>query len=220
MNDQLERLTKLDACAISDALDTLGLAGATTGLHALWPTGDPLVGVVRTVQAGPAEPGIPAAHIAASAIEAAGESDIVVIANGGRTDVSCWGGILTIAATARGIRGVVIDGACRDIAESEEAEFPVFGRAVVPVSARRRIVQYTTGEPIEIAGVAVETGDLLIADRNGVVFIPAASVGPVLDLAERIVAREHDMATAVRAGQSVVAVMHDTKFPTVEPVTS
>lgn len=219
MTDHLTRLAALDACAVSDALDTLGLPGATTGLRPLWPVGRTLVGVARTVQAGHARPGVPAEHIAAGAIEAGGAADVLVIANDGRVDVSCWGGILTVAAAAKGIEGVVVDGACRDIAESEDANFPVFGRAVVPVSARRRIVQVSTGEPVDCAGVTVATGDLVIADRNGVVFVAAADADGVLALAERIVARETRMADAVRAGESVVTVMHDTAFPTVETVT-
>ena len=212
----LGRLARLDSCAISDALDTLGLAGATVGLGPLWAVPAPVAGRVRTVLAGPRESGRPAQHIAAAAIEAAGEGDVLVIANGGRMDVSSWGGILTLAARRRGIGGVVIDGACRDIAESEELGFPVFGRAVVPVSARGRIVQLAMEEPIQVAGTAVSPGDAVLADRNGVVFIPAADLDRVLALAERITAREHAMAEAVRGGQAVTEVMHDSRFPTAE----
>lgn len=213
--DQLERLRTLDSCAISDALDTLGLPGATVGVRALWPATAPVVGRARTVTAGPRQSDRPAGHIAAAAIDAAGEGDVLVISNGGRLDVSCFGGLLTLAAAGRGIGGVVIDGACRDIAESEELGFPVFGRAVVPVSARGRIVQLAMGEPVPFAGVTVEEGDFVVADTNGVVFVPAAEIDRVLDLAERIVDREASMAEAVRAGQPVSDVMHDSRFPTV-----
>ncbi len=212
----LDRLRALDTCAVSDALDTLGHPGATTGLRPLWAVPAAVAGVVRTVTAGPKRDGGPAGHIAASAIDAAAPDDVLVVANGGRLDVSCWGGILTLAARSRGIGGVVVDGACRDIAESEDLGFPVFGRAVVPVSARGRIVQLATGEPVDVAGVTVHPGDLVLADRNGVVFVPRAHAGAVLELAERIVARESAMADAVRAGQPVTEVMHDTRFPTAE----
>ena len=141
---------------------------------------------------------------------------MLVIANRGRTDVSCWGGILAVAACRRGIGGVVIDGACRDIAESEELSFPVFGRAVVPVSARGRIVQLSMEEPIEVAGTIVRPGDAVLADRNGVVFVAAARLDRVLTLAERITAREYAMAEAVRGGQPVTKVMHDSRFPAAE----
>ena len=212
----LDRLRALDTCAVSDALDTLNLPGATTGIRPLWSVTAPVAGRVRTVLAGPRQSGAPAPHIAAAAIEAAEPGDVLVIANGGRTDVSAWGGILTLAARRRGIAGVVIDGACRDIAESADQGFPVFGRAVVPVSARGRIVQLAMDDPVEFAGVVVRPGDAVLADRNGVVFVPAADLDRVVALAERIVAREGAMADAVRAGQAVTEVMHDTKFPTIE----
>jgi regulator of RNase E activity RraA len=212
----LHRLRALDSCAVSDALDTLELPGATTGIRPLWGVPAPVAGRVRTVLAGSRQSGKPAQHIAAAAIEAADPGDVLVIANGGRTDVSSWGGILTLAAGRRGIGGVVIDGACRDIAESAEQGFPVFGRAVVPVSARGRIVQLAMDEPVEFAGVVVRPGDAVLADGNGVVFVPAAELDRVVQLAERIAAREQAMADAVRAGHPVTDVMHDSKFPTIE----
>ena len=209
----LDRLRALDSCAVSDALDTLGLPGATTGIGPLWAVREPVAGLARTVLAGPRRSDRPAQHIAASAIEAADPGDVLVIANAGRTDVSSWGGILTLAARRRALGGVVIDGACRDIAESEEHGFPVFGLAVVPVSARGRIVQLAMDEPVEFAGVTVHPGDAVLADRNGVVFVPAAELGRVIALAEAITAREAAMADAVRAGHPVTEVMHDSKFP-------
>ncbi len=212
----LDRLRALDSCAVSDALDTLHLPGAVTGIGPLWAVREPVAGRARTVLAGPRQSGRPGQHIAAAAIQAADPGDVLVIANRGRTDVSCWGGILTLAARRRAIGGVVIDGACRDIAESEEQGFPVFGRAVVPVSARGRIVQLGMDEPVQFAGVTVQPGDAVLADRNGAVFIPAADLGRVVELAERIVARESAMADAVRAGSPVTEVMHDSKFPAIE----
>jgi regulator of RNase E activity RraA len=212
----LDRLRMLDTCALSDALDTLGLPGATTGIGRLWPVGPPVAGRARTITAGPRVGDGPARHIAAAAIDASGPGDVLVIANDGRTDVSCFGGILAVAAVGRGIDGVVIDGSCRDIAESEQLGFPVFGRTVVAVSARRRIVQLAMDEPIIFAGVGVAPGDLVLADRNGVVFVPETEATRVLDLAERIVAREAAMTEAVRRGQPVDEVMHDSRFPTVE----
>jgi regulator of RNase E activity RraA len=213
VTELLERLARLDSCAVSDALDALGLPGATTGVRRLWPVGRAIAGVARTVTAGPKTEGGPVAHIAASAIDGADRGDVIVVANGGRLDVSCWGGILSRAAQHRGISGVVIDGACRDIGEGQRLGFPVFGRAVVPVSARGRIVQVAAGEPVDFAGVRVEQGDLVIADCDGVVFIPADRAAEVLTFAERIVAREEQMAAAVLAGEPVTAVMHDAKFP-------
>lgn len=213
---QWDGLTQFDTCAISDALDTYGLPGATTGIRPLWNVPHRVAGRVRTVQAGPRQQDGPSAHIAASAVDASVPGDILVIANEGRLDVSCWGGILTVAAAGHGVGGVVVDGACRDIVENAEHGFPVFGRAVVPVSARGRVVQLTTGEPIEVAGVTVRQGDYLLADQNGVVFVPAERLTDVVRMAARIADREQHMANVVSAGEPVVKVMHDTAFPAAE----
>src|ERR1700748_1670851 len=121
----LDRLRALDTCAVSDALDTLNLPGATTGIGPLWAVTEPVAGRVATVQAGPRQSGKPAQHIAAAAIEAGAPGGVRVVANDGRTTVACWGGILPLAARGKGIGGVVIDGACRDITESAEQGFPV-----------------------------------------------------------------------------------------------
>lgn len=209
----LERLARLDACAISDALDTLGLPGATTGVGRLWSVSRVVVGRARTIQATPRDDRRSSDHIAARAIDGASDADVLVVANDGRTDVSCFGGILTRAAVRRGVRGVLIDGACRDIDESEKFDFPVFGRAVVPVSARGRIVQLSMDRTVRFAEVNVDSGDLVIADSNGIVFIPVQHADDVIRMAELISAREDRMAAAVDSGAAVADVMHDSKFP-------
>jgi regulator of RNase E activity RraA len=213
---QLGRLRKLDSCAVSDALDTLGLPGAVTALAPMWPADRILAGRARTVKAGPKTAAGPATHIASPLVAVGEPGDVIVIDNDGRTDVSCWGGLLAEAAVRNGVVGVIVDGALRDVPDCANLGLPLFARAAVPVSARGRIVQEEMDIPVRVAGVRVCPGDVVIADRNGVVFVPAAQLPAVLDLAERIAAREQAMAKAVRAGRSIVDVIHDSQFPAVE----
>ncbi|MFC9984762.1 RraA family protein [Microbacterium keratanolyticum] len=208
-------LRALDSCAISDALDTLGLPGAVTALSPMWPVGSVVAGRVRTVTAAPKAAAGPATHIATPLVAISETDDVVVIDNHGRTDVSCWGGLLAEAATQRGVAGVIVDGACRDVQESEALSLPLFARQAVPVSARGRIVQQAMDERIQIAGVSVASFDYVIADVNGVVFIAADHAARVIELAQRIAQREALMADAVRSGRDVSEVMHDSQFPTV-----
>lgn len=210
----MARLAALDTCALSDALDGYGRAGVLSGLRPLWPVPRVVVGRVRTMRVGPKEPGSgPTVHLGTQLIVTAQRGDVVLIDAGGRTDVSSWGGILSTAAARAGLAGIVIDGACRDIGESEQLGLPVFGRAVVPTSARGRIVQLDMDAPITVCGVPARTGDLLIADVCGAVVVPADIAEQVVELAERVAARERGMVAAVRAGRSVVDVMHDSRFP-------
>ena len=207
----VERLAALDTCAVSDALDHLGLGGATVGIRPLWSC-PKIASRAVTVKVVPAGAAKPTAHLATPAIEAASSGDVIVVDNAGRTDVSSWGDILSNASKTKGLAGVVIDGACRDIDGSREAGFPVYGRAVVPITARTRVVQESFNAPVRIAGVEVSPGDLVIADGSGVVFIPSARAEEIVSAAERLAAKEQAMIAAVRAGRSVVEVMKDSAF--------
>lgn len=202
----LARLAKLDTCAVSDALDRLGLRGATFGVRPLWPCAR-VVGRAVTVKIKPAGLEKPKHHLGTAAIEAAKAGDIIVIDSGGRVDVSAWGGLLSLAAKTKGLSGVVIDGACRDIDESREVGFPVYGRAVVPMTARGRVMQESFNREIQFAGVQVHPGDLVIADGSGVVFIPQEKEQEAMKEAEAVAEQEARMAEEVRKGRSVVEVL-------------
>jgi len=200
----LGRLAALDACLVSDALDWLGLPGSVLGLGPLWP-GARLAGRAHTVLTGPP----PGGHVAAATVATAGPGDVVVIAGGGRLDVSCWGGILTAAAVRRGAAGVVIDGAARDLDEISSQGFPAFARGAVTRTARGRIAQAGADQPVDIAGVCVAPGDLVIADGSGVVFVPADRGDAVLGIAERLQAREVRILERLRGGEPVTELMSD-----------
>jgi regulator of RNase E activity RraA len=77
----------------------------------------------------------------------ADRGDVVVVANGGRTDVSGWGGLLSLGCVERGLAGAVVDGACRDVAEAQADGLPVFARGTSPRTARGRLRQKSAGSP-------------------------------------------------------------------------
>ena len=205
-DELVARLSKLDTCAASDALDRLGLKGTTIGIRPVWPC-PRIVGRAVTVKVKPAGLVKSTKHLCTPAIEAAKAGDILVVDNGGRPDVSAWGGLLSLASKLKGLSGVVIDGACRDVDESRDVGFPVYARAVVPLTARGRIMQDTVNEEIEFGNVQVHPGDLVIADGSGVVIIPGARAAEVVAEAEKVAAHEAKMAEGIRSGRSVVEVM-------------
>ena len=112
------------------------------------------------------------AALGTAPIEAAQPGDIIVIDNGGKLEFSCWGGLLALSAKLKGVSGVVIDGASRDIDEARELEFPVYARGVVPMTARNRVVQESYNQEIQFAGVQCRPGDLVLADGSGIIIIP------------------------------------------------
>lgn len=202
----LKRLSALDACTVSDALDALGLKGATLGIRPQWPC-PRIAGRAVTVKLKPQGVEKPTRHLGTEAIETATKGDVLVMELSGRTDVPGWGGLLSLAAATKGLAGIVIDGACRDIDDSAAANFPVFARTVVPITARGRVIQDSINEEIQFAGVQVHPGDYVVADGSGTIIVPAARAGEVIDKGEEISSREARMAEAVRNGASIVEVM-------------
>jgi 4-hydroxy-4-methyl-2-oxoglutarate aldolase len=204
----LARLAALDSCACSDAMDRLGLAGVAHGLRSLT-VARRVTGRVITVALGPAGSATVGGgrHLGTAAIEAAQPGDVIVVAAGGRVDAAGWGGVLSLAATMRGVRGVIVDGACRDVDDAATLGLPVYALAAVPATARGRQAEIGWNTPVQVAGIAVVPGDLVVADGSGVVFVPAGRAADVIAAAEQVAAKEAAMARRLRAGESASAVL-------------
>lgn len=210
-NPILQRLAALDTNTVSDALDFLGLPGATYGLRPLWNC-PKVAGRASTVLLGPKTEAKPTVHLISPVIDAINTDDRVLVISGGLEGISCWGDILANASAAKGIRGTIIDGCSRDIEGSESIGYPVYGKGITMISARNRVVQIASATPVQMAGVTVREDDYVIADSCGTVFIPQERIGEVLALGEKINRRQDGMVAAVRAGRSVADVMHDKEF--------
>jgi regulator of RNase E activity RraA len=206
--DLATRLARLDTCALSDALDVLGLAGVVSGLLPAW-EGARLAGPAVTVKLAPglADADHGRVHLGARAIEQARPGSVIVVDNGGRTEMGGWGGLLSLAAARSGVAGVVLDGACRDVDEARVLGFPVFARCAVPRTARRRVFEESTGHPVTLGGVSVSPGDFVLADGSGVVVVPRSRALDVIAEAERLNAREQEMAARLEAGEPAVIVL-------------
>ena len=164
----LARLSQLDSCAISDALDSEGRKGVLLELRPL-ANAKRIVGRAVTVDLALDTGAATTRHLCTAAVEAAGPSDIIMIAHAGRLHVAGWGGILSTGAVANKVAGVIIDGACRDLDQSRELGLTLYGRGSVPVTARGRIVERDWNVPVTMSGVLVSPGDLVLADGSGVV---------------------------------------------------
>lgn len=207
LSDALKRLSKLDTCALSDALDALELAGSVTSPRPVAASGR-ICGIATTVslRSGTAPEDAEKVHLCARAIDTSGPEHIIVIEHPG-IDAGGWGGVLTAAAQIKGINGVILNGPSRDIDEAEEMGFPVFATGGIVRTARARLHEYATNIPVTIDGVTISPADYVIADASGVAFIQAEKIGVVLDKAEAIAKKEHLMVDALKKGQSVVDVL-------------
>jgi 4-hydroxy-4-methyl-2-oxoglutarate aldolase len=209
-DDIVARLLRLDSCAVSDALDKLGLRGCVTGLSPLSSTRK-IAGRVHTVQLVAKDKAPPASgpprHLGTTAIEACQSGDIIVVEQRSGIDAGSWGGILSLGAKLRGVAGVVVDGPVRDIDEARQMDFPVFGRSATARTARNRIVEIGTDIPVSIGDLTVGPGDYVLADGSAVVFLAQADAARILDAAEQIAAREAAMAKALQSGKPITEVM-------------
>jgi regulator of RNase E activity RraA len=111
-----------------------------------------------------------------------------------------WGELLSTAAKARGARGAVIDGLVRDVRKIEAVGFPVFARGIKPVDSKGRgtIIDYNV--PIECAGARVAPGDLIVADYDGVIAVPAEVLPNVIQLATAKVDKENGSRAELMSG--------------------
>jgi regulator of RNase E activity RraA len=117
--------------------------------------------------------------------------EVVVVGTGGSTRNAPWGELLSTAAMARGARGAVIDGLIRDVKKILSLGFPVFAAGMKPVDSRGRGIVVDYNVPAECGGVTVHPGDLIVADYDGVLAVPASAVQEAVKRASDKVTREN-----------------------------
>jgi len=207
-----KRLEKLSTTNLSDALDRSGIRGAVIGIRPLF--GLPkVVGLAVTIKITAAGMVKSKHHLGIEAIASSQKGDLIVIDNRGDTRNNCWGEILSCAAKMKGVSGVIIDGAARDVDICEEMGFPIFAKGVVPITARGRIMQEDFNCLIRLGDVQVRPGDIVVGDINGVIVIPPEKIDEVpekidevLIAAEEIMEKEEDMKKDILSGLDIVEV--------------
>lgn len=200
------RLEALATSNLSDALDQLGIARCSVvGIIPRWGR-TKVIGRAVTIRM-TAAGAVPAkAHLGVDAIFNSQPGDVIVIDNRGDLYNNCWGEILAMGARQKGVSGVVVDGAVRDVDACEAFGFPVHARGTVPSTARGRIVQEAWNIPVRLGDAPVRPGDVIVADVNGVVVIPVEKVADVIAAAEDIMDKELEMVRALESGESILEV--------------
>lgn len=194
---------------VSDAMDEIGLLGVVPGSR-LRPTipGARVVGPAITLrnieQPFQAYKGAQDRSSRLAEIEAhnlAQPGDVLVIE--GIADISNMGGISSTIAKRQGEAAAIVDGAIRDVAESVSIGFPRWASSVSPITGKWRIQTVEINGPIHICGVPVKPGDIVIADDDGVCFVPREHVDLVLKRAREIRDGEKRRYDDIRAGTPV-----------------
>ncbi|MDP9479621.1 MAG: RraA family protein [Actinomycetota bacterium] len=138
------------------------------------------------------------------AVDALTKGAVLVATTNGSVNGALWGELLSTAAVSKGARGAVVDGLTRDSEGIVRMGFPTFARGYSPLDSKGRIDVIAHGVPIRCGGVAVEPGDLIFGDRDGVVVAPEAAAEEALLRAAEKVEGEDTMRSALEEGMGVV----------------
>ncbi|MGQ0825714.1 MAG: RraA family protein [Actinomycetota bacterium] len=141
-----------------------------------------------------------------AAVAVAPEYGVLVVDVGREHELGYWGEVLTTAAQARGLAGLVIDGCVRDLDALERLGFPVFSTGIALAGASKKLPGEIGGRA-RVGGADVVTGDWIVGDADGVAVIPADLVETVLDMARARAAKEAQLFAELRAGRTTIELL-------------
>lgn len=195
----------LSTANVSDGLDRLGIKGAPHGIGPLWDACPKIVGPAATlklVPVGQAEESPVLGTL--EAVKRGRPGDVLVIDQAGRMDVNSYGGVAGFTTRHFGLAGCVIDGVTRDIDEYKQLNLPVYGKGFIQQSIRDRCACAGYAIEVQLGGVPVRPGDLIVADENGVCVVPQEKAAEVLEFARLFKSIEDTVVEAVRGGADPV----------------
>ena len=139
-------------------------------------------------------------------ISAIRPGEVAVLGTGLSNESAFWGELFSAAAMGAGAVGVITDGNLRDTGRIAGLGFPAFSTSRRPIDYRARMRVVSTGEPVTLCGVEIVTGDLVLADDDGVVVIPQRDEERVLGLARARAAKESTVLSELLAGETLRTV--------------
>jgi 4-hydroxy-4-methyl-2-oxoglutarate aldolase len=189
---QLGSATLYEAAALpNSALDS--------GIRPIW-AGASIAGPAYTVECAPGDN--LAIHIAMEKIP---RGSVLVVATGGFV-AGYWGEVLTVAAETAGVIGLVIDGSVRDTAALTARRFPAFSRGI-SVRGTSKNAAPSVGRPVIIGGTPADVGDLVVADDDGVVVIPARVAAQTVSAGQARAHKEAVMMQQLQEGRSTLELL-------------
>ena len=155
------------------------------GIKAVWQPIPRIAGIAYTVKCHPGD------NLMLHAAIYRAEPGSIIVVEAGSLDYAVSGGNVCAIAQNRGIAGFVVDGVIRDVAEVREGKFPVFARGIMPKPGVKETLE-TLNEPIDCGGVRVNSGDIVVADEEGITVIPKSEQETVYQIALARMEKEAD----------------------------
>lgn len=211
--DQFVQARGLSSAEVSDALDYFGLPGSAVGVR---PVAGPrkLFGPAFTVRFGPVDTSQPGT--VGDYLDEMPAGSVAVLDNAGRPDCTVWGGIMSQLAAHRAIAGTVVNGVCRDTQEADAAGYPLFALGRFMRTGKDRVQVDAVGGAVSMAGVRVSPGDIVVADQDGVVFVPAGRAAEVFERALIMQAVEARIVAAALDGMPLAQARREFGYHTLQ----
>ncbi len=201
----LQAFRHVEVASVSDALEQVtGKKMYMT--HRMRPIfASKFAGVALTVHLKKEENDDPAAlNGMLSAIDSGQKDSVFVMVVDDGADIAGMGGLMGTTMSARNYAGAVIDGGVRDVAYLQKIGFPVFALGIVPSTSVHHYRFDGVNVPVVCDGVAVNSGDIVVADADGVAVVPRAAADKTLALAQQLDYKEHSMYAIIEKAKSIV----------------
>lgn len=211
--DQFAQARGLSSAEVSDALDYFGLPGSAVGVRPV-AGARKLFGPAFTVRFGPVDTSQPGT--VGDYLDEMPAGSVAVLDNAGRPDCTVWGGIMSQLAAHRAIAGTVVHGVCRDTQEADAAGYPLFALGRFMRTGKDRVQVDAVGGAVSVAGVRVSPGDIVVADQDGVVFVPAGRAAEVFERALIMQAVEARIVAAALDGMSLAQARREFGYHTLQ----
>lgn len=197
LNELIQQIAQLPTATLHEAMGKQG--ALPSGIKPI-NQGMTLCGTAVTVQTMPRDN-----MLLHRAIAEASAGDVIVAHVSDFWEAGYWGEIMAVAAQARGLAGLVIDGCVRDADPISNLGFPVFARGLC-IHGTTKFGKGTLNQPITIGNVPIQAGDIVVGDRDGVVIVPAAMAAETVEKSHAREAKEADVMARLRAGETTLEI--------------
>ena len=195
----IDEIRKMDTASMSDAMDKLGIPCGLHGVQAVIP-GHKICGEAFTVHYIPC--GVEKGNVG-DFIDDVEPGQVVVIDNGGRTNCTVWGDIMTFTAKTKGIEGTLINGVCRDVDGIRAIDYPIYTKGKYMVTGKERVTVDAVNIPVNVSDVQVRPGDIILGDESGAICIPKERAEEILGIAKHIEEVEQKIIAEVKSGSTL-----------------